>query len=869
MRRFYILFFFSFLSLLSFAQQFKGTVSNENGEPVPFASFYFREISYGFITDDTGHFQATIKAGTYTCEISSLGYIREIINIRIPVEGLTKNIILKERIYELSEVSITKDAEDPAYSVMRKAVAYAPKYRTYVKNYTADTYLKGTGKLSSIPAILKLSKEVREESKNLMDRTFLLEEQRSVKYTAPSTWENEIHAYTNSFPENIRISLEITDINLYQPKLFGKISPLSPGSFSYYNFKLDGCFAEGDYLINKIKIIPKKNSPELMSGHLYIVEDLWCIYNADLNINDRGITANVQVTCKEVKPSVFLSASIGVTCTIDILGVKAEASYLSAIQYIDVIVDDSPVYAREDNSEKDISPARQPLGKEQGKIMDKIEELRAKENFTTRDAYRMSKLISKSTQMADTTKREHKFERKSRIYQAQTDSLAGERDSAYWAKVRTVPLRPEEMESYAYKEKLLHKKDSLGKDTVKNIPRTVLTTLLFGGTFDSKDKNKWIRFYDLSLYAPEYNFVDGLWVGAKINTGIHFNKQTTLQFTPQLYYAFSRKKWIGKGELLLNYAPRNLGKLLLEGGTQTADFNGETGESRLINAFSSILFARNGIKLYERNYITIRNEVELINSLKLITGFSMEERNTLMNSVNKSIFGKTAEANIPDNPEYTAVPRNNLLQADISLEYTPEHYYRMFRGRKYYENSRYPTLLVQYKRAFSHGGKNKATPSSHRLEISLNQNIEFGFLNNLNWYVNAGTFPDKNDLFFADFKHFTATKLLVTEYSFERNFSLPDNYKYSTDSRWVQAHITWSTPYLLIKHLPFLQDKYFDEALHLRGLWVDDRKPYAELGYSIGFASLGRLGVFAGFEKWRYQSVGVSLSFPLLRFTGR
>lgn len=36
---------------------------------------------------------------------------------------------------------------------------------------------------------------------------------------------------------------------------------------------------------------------------------------------------------------------------------------------------------------------------------------------------------------------------------------------------------------------------------------------------------------------------------------------------------------MGQGELVLNYAPRNRGRLTLAGGFTSADYNGESGES--------------------------------------------------------------------------------------------------------------------------------------------------------------------------------------------------------------------------------------------------------------------------------------------------
>ena len=121
---------------------------------------------------------------------------------------------------------------------------------------------------------------------------------------------------------------------------------------------------------------------------------------------------------------------------------------------------------------------------------------------------------------------------------------------------------------------------------------------------------------------------------------------------------------------------------------------------------------------------------------------------------------------------------------------------------------------------------------------------------------------------FPDFKHFATTGLPGTERSFDTGFSLLDNYAYSTNTRWVQANISWYTPCLLLKFLPFLKKKNLDEALHLRTLVEYDRRPYSEIGYSIGFMKLARLGVFLGFDSLKYRSAGVSVSIPLSTFAG-
>lgn len=851
-----------FLTLALSAQGFRGRVTSDNGEPIPYAALYLREISSGFVTDDNGYFQTTLPSGKYTCEVSSLGYNKQVITIQVPVEGLTLNITLKEHLYHLKEVEITQSKEDPAYAVVRQAIAHAPKYRYRVSTYTANTYLKGSGKLNNIPSILMISKEIRELTHKYKDKTFLLEEQRKVIYTAPNTWDNEVLAYSNTFPPEITVLLESTDVNLYRPTMFWCVSPISSGAFNYYNYKLEGCVTEGDYLINKIKVIPKKDNPELLSGFIYIVENLWSLSGVDISLNGNGMTADIKVTCNEVKPSLFLTTSISIENTFSMFGVKAEAAYLSSIKYLDIKVDNNSFITALDtqvpvNIASNLNPKQQ-------KTLSKINELQSKNSLSTREAYRLSKLLDKSIQQADTARSKYKYERKARDYNMKRDSMATRRDSLYWEDVRSVPLSEEEQESYAYKKVLDADSLSQGDKKASGFGEQLMQTLLVGKTYQTKNKKAWITLKNALSIIPEYNFVDGLWVGATFTTGYKINNQTKLQFTPQVHYTIARKEWVGSGTLSLDYAPRRLGKLWIKAGSASADFNTSDGEPRIINSLSSLIFGRSDIKFYNRKYLTAGNQVELTNSLLFTSVIDWERREALDNHTHKSIFKKRNKQNIPDNRDYFAMPVNNLLKATFSLSYTPEHYYRMIHGKKVYENSLYPTFSVLYQQAFSQNG-DKITPEFKKAEVSIEQKVEFGMFNNLYWYINGGLLWDKNDIQFPDFKHFSTTRLPVTDRNFFKGFSLLNNYEMSTNTRWVQANVMWSTPYLLFKHLPFLRRKPFDEALHLRSLIVYDKKAYTELGYSVGVMDIGRIGVFVGFKDFNYKTIGFSISLPMLR----
>lgn len=829
MKRIIWLFLLSLVTILSFAQSFKGTVTDTDGKPVPYAALYLREMKSGLTTDEHGRFQTKLSAGQYTCEVSSLGFISQTFTFQMLNRDYEKDIVLAERTYSLPEVNITKGNEDPAYAVMRKAIARAPYYRTQIKSYTAGTYLKGTGKGTAIPAVLKLSKEVRKDAKEWLGKLFVLEQQQIVNFTAPNVWNNKVLANKNSFPEEIGVDMGITTINLYTPELFGKVSPLNKNAFSYYRFKLDACFVEEGQMINKIRVIPKKDDNRLLEGDLFIVEDLWCISAADVNVRATGLKAKIKITCKEVQSSVFLPVSITTSSTIDIMGFKAEASYLAAIHYREVKTDIQP----ETSTDKKTKPV---------------------------------------TANAVAQPKKHKFERPARIGRkdTQVDSLADKRDSLYWTTIRSVPLRLEEVQSYQYKEEKIALKDlsSGEKSEKKTAVGQVLNTIMWGKTFRTSNKNAWLTLPGLSAYIPEYNLVDGFWLGVKLKTGVKLSESSTLRFVPSFYYTTARKNWIGQGELTLDYAPRNRGYLSLSGGLLSADYNSESGESRLINSMSSSLFGHNHLKLYENTFFTVDHAIEPANGLLFSSSLSWQRRKMLDNHIRKSWFKRDAEPNIPENTAFRPMPENDILKASFELEYTPAHYYHMSQGKKVYEASRYPTFALKYDRAFPMSGSRYLT-SYHLMQFSAKQKIEFGMFNRLHWSVNAGSFFDAKNLQFPDFKHFASTRILVTERSFDTGFSLLDNYVLSTNTRWAQANVSWYTPYLLLKHLPFLSRKAFDEALHLRSIVIYGGRPYTEIGYSIGFSDMARIGVFAGFDCLKFHSVGVSLSLPLSLFADK
>ena len=115
---------------------------------------------------------------------------------------------------------------------------------------------------------------------------------------------------------------------------------------------------------------------------------------------------------------------------------------------------------------------------------------------------------------------------------------------------------------------------------------------------------------------------------------------------------------------------------------------------------------------------------------------------------------------------------------------------------------------------------------------------------------------------FSNYTHFNTSEIAFSFKDWKRNFNLLNDYEFSTNDWYLEGHFSYSTPYLLIKNIPFLQDKLWNENLYFSHLTQPSFKNYNEIGYGISQIFLvANVGVFAGFEDMEFNRWGVRFSF--------
>lgn len=117
-----------------------------------------------------------------------------------------------------------------------------------------------------------------------------------------------------------------------------------------------------------------------------------------------------------------------------------------------------------------------------------------------------------------------------------------------------------------------------------------------------------------------------------------------------------------------------------------------------------------------------------------------------------------------------------------------------------------------------------------------------------------------------DFYYPQTAYLPVTQGNSTMLFRLLPYYKYATPESYAEAHVTYEANSLILKHLPFLSKKIFNEYLSVGYYTMKHLRNYTEIGYGLnGLFLIGAVGISARFEDGKYTGWGVNAFINLGR----
>lgn len=288
------------------SQGIRGQITDTKGEPIPYANIYVDELGRGTASDDNGIYFLTFDVrGDYRVICSALGYETLLDTVIIEEAIAVKNFRLKQATAELDEIVVSASKRDPAFAIIKKVVENKKKYLRSVKSYRAEVYVKAT---ENIERLKKERKKVvtveadpidpfqamEQKKQELMAGLNMIEMQMTLNYQFPKKYKEERSAYKLYGTEGGLFVPRFGDgdFNFYRNQVqFGEltensiISPISSTAILSYKYKLEASNLEGDQLVHKIKVIPRKKGNSTVSGYLFINEELWNINRLELSLN--------------------------------------------------------------------------------------------------------------------------------------------------------------------------------------------------------------------------------------------------------------------------------------------------------------------------------------------------------------------------------------------------------------------------------------------------------------------------------------------------------------------------------------------------------------------------------------------------------
>ena len=880
MRKF--VFLFSLVCLvanLTSGHNLKGSIKDKSGQPIPFATVFFKEGSQGTTTNENGIFEISLPAGKYTVTYRSLGFKPKTESLTLTAAPLSVSVLLEEQFQEIQEVSISAGI-DRAYPIMRKVISLSYVHLNQMRSYGATAYLRGTIKVENIPGIFR--NQLKKQHIDIKSGDILVQESvNQITFKAPDKYDLQIKSINSSFPKGI--DFQVTDMlgsSLYQDNIDVLISPVGKNAFSHYNFTYEGFSYEGKNIVNKIKVTPKRKSKLLFEGTIYIMEDYWCLKQADLNFETPIGTVNLYMTYDEVSPSIWLPVSHNFSFDASMMGIRGSGKFTTSMRYTDLqfnqsVLDMLNLPVRPHTAQQTAQPVAKVAtkvkkpSKSLEKKKEKIDQLLEKKELNNHEMNKLSRLMEASNHQSGTDSL--KTLEMTESVRVKVDPKAANRDTSFWNTMRPIPLAAEELQSFQKRDSVVLAEQN--KPNVITLAKHkfnpgVFAPLFLGGHKTFADSTWHFNYFGLfNLSRITFNAVDGFVLNQEMLFTKNYKPGRSLEVRPRAAYAFGRKTMMGNLDIKYNYAPLHRGKFEMNAGSYSEDFNQkEMAISPFVNSVASLFFKTNFARFYEDRYLKLANQVDLFNGLVLKTNAEWKNTRSLENSTNYSFIDNTDNylPNLPANNEVTdgQLASQITSKAGIRLEFTPKYYYRIRNGIKTMSHSDFPTFYFAYEKGF----KNifSSTSDFDYLNAGLTYAVEFSQTSSLAWDVNVGWFPNNHQIHFSDFAHVMTQTSPVLPHEYRHSFYVPNYYALSTADRFLNGFISYKSPFIFLKYLPVLSNTLWREMIWA-GYYSSPVTPYhTEVGYTLlEVLYSANVGIFAGFDKVTFTKIGINLSFRI------
>lgn len=835
----------------------KGSLTDINNDPIPFASVYVKNTSYGTTTNIKGDYFLELKKGEYEVVFSFIGFktVEKKITINSSKQTIELNVLLLEDIALLTGVEIVAKTRDRAKAIMKEVRAKRSTYLDAIENYSCKTYLKSS--LEKEPIFKEVIDSISlndslVEKKLKKENLNLIETISTTYFKSPNRYKEIIDAHhdyaevedpvgSNDItfgtdigrtdiaqaqgerknPYLIYTDISNSDFNFYENNISFTaisakplISPIATTSALNYTYDFRGTFIESGKKIHHIEVIPRYKNEALFYGSIYIEDSTWALKSVDLHINKGAL-----FFCKEFK-IIQNYEEIGLN---SYLPIRRELFYTIKSGDYNIIGN-----TRVNHSEYNLSP-----------IFPK-------------------KLFNNE------------------IKKYKVDAF--DKDELFWQERRPITLKENELvfiSEYDSLVSLYSSAEYLVKVDSAFNKINIWSFLLTG--IGHKNSFKGTEFRIRGLINQVVPFGVG---GYRHRLGGYFNKEfkndNLLETEGQIDYGFRNKDVKGKIGVGLTYIPLKFVRTFIRFG----DYYD------LINQNASLTSVLSRSNYVRTKKISISQRMEVFNGLYAEATVSFQKQfsidNLQLTDFSFLAFGDTSSQNtIETLNSPTEFPDYKKAEVALSLKYRMNQKYFIKKNKKVITEANYPILGLQYRRGIPSILDSEV--DFEYVELSAEDDfrlLQFGYST---WKVSTGTFTNKNNLRILEHKYFRGSdkglfadplnSFQLLGYQFDtRNEYFQANYIHHFEGailnkvpiiNWLRLQLVAGAGTLLIKDIDFAHFEAFGglervfnvrlfgetQPLRLGGYFVtaDNTLDNANFRFKVGFDFYD-----SGSKKWSY-----------------
>ncbi len=774
------------------AQSITGIVSDEDGNPVPYARVYALNFeNLGAVTNIDGQFLFGCDFGNYDLLIKCLGFEDKVFNVTVSTQAPTEvSIILLRKQNELVTVDVSEKKKNVGWEIVQNVINNKQNFAQQYDRYSADVYIKGVETFEQ--KVKKVKEEDEEEKEEPSD---IFEDEKKEIQDQINGDQNRLNVVEIYLTQHVELPNKFKEIRngyekignpnqiYFQSTVNGEfnfykglirkddlhtspiVSPLHPSGILSYKYKLVDILVEEGDTIYKVEVGARDVGTSTMEGFLYIKKHEWVLTKIDVTLHKGNLKIydNFHIIQEYEKLDSIWVVSKQIF-EYDTKYAKETVHGVTTVVYSNYII--NPIFPPKFFSNE--------LG------------------TTVDEAY--------------------------------------DRDSTYWAEVRPIALTPEELRSKFVQDSLTAyytRKEYLDSvDAVFN-KITPLKVLYFGIEHRNREKKtQWYLSSLVDLYEPVG--IGGMRIGPGFDFFKKWENQQWVDMSGDVTIGFNNWDVRGRFRLYHQYAPKLFGMYQVFGAHEVDQ----------INSYTAALQQGKRSNWYMNDQLGFFHRISPVNGFFIHNSFRFERRS----SIDDLEFATWLDKYWSNDQPISFDPYN-AFRTTVQFTFIPFQKYVTEPHRKIVLGSKWPTFNLYWERGWN--GVFGSVVDFDYVSFSVEQEIQIGTLGESKYVIRGGQFVNKDSVFYIDRKFFRQSdkdwffRLFMSNplYSFQNLDS-----SYETQSWYLELHYIHHFNGALLNKIPFFKRTGIKELMGGGFIFLPEHNNYF---YTEAFVGLERTFKFA------------------------